>query len=233
VCLFALLVFAPRLFEPLFRPLVQSGAPPIYDRASFAELTLLHGLTVLAAGLAAFAVAILLAIGVTRSRGEEYMPLARTLANLGQTFPPVAMLAVAVPLVGFGFEPTFVALFAYGLLPIFENAVTGLRTLPPQALEAARGMGMSPRRILFSVELPLALPLILTGLRVSTTVNISTAAIGSTVGARGLGEVIIAGLSTNNVAFVLQGGILIALLAILANRLLRVVERRATRYRAA
>ncbi|HEX2510294.1 MAG TPA: ABC transporter permease [Microvirga sp.] len=232
LALFVLLLFAPGALRPLFEPLVQSGAPPIYDRGTFLELTVSHVLTVLAAGLVAFAVAVALAILVTRRAGEEYMPLARTLANLGQTFPPVAMLAVAVPLVGFGFQPTFIALVAYGLLPIFENTVTGLRTLSPHVVEAAQGMGMSPRRILLSVELPLALPLILAGLRISTIINISTAAIGSTVGARGLGEIIIAGLSTNNLAFVLQGGILVALLAILFNQALGALERRAARHQA-
>jgi osmoprotectant transport system permease protein len=232
LALFFLLLFAPGVLRPLFQPLVQAGAPPIYDRGTFLELTVSHVLTVLAAGVVAFAVAVALAILVTRRAGEEYMPLARTLANLGQTFPPVAMLAVAVPLVGFGFQPTFIALVAYGLLPIFENTVTGLRNLSPQVVEAAQGMGMSPRRLLLSVELPLALPLILAGLRISTIINISTAAIGSTVGARGLGEIIIAGLSTNNVAFVLQGGILVALLAILFNQALGALERRVARHQA-
>ena len=227
--LFALLLLAPGLLRPVFVPLVQEGAPAIYDRGTFLALTIAHVLTVLAAGLAAGLIAIAFGILVTRRAGEEYMPLARTLANLGQTFPPVAMLAVAVPLVGFGFRPTFVALLAYGLLPIFENTVTGLRNLPPQTLEAAEGMGMSPGRILLSVELPLALPLILAGVRISTIVNISTAAIGSTVGARGLGEIIIAGLSTNNFAFVLQGGLLVALLAIFFNQGLGALERQVAR----
>lgn len=229
LALFALLLVAPGVLRPLFLPLVPAGAPAIYDRGTFLELTLAHVLIVSAAGLVAFTIAVAFGILVTRRAGEEYMPLARTLANLGQTFPPVAMLAVAVPLVGFGFKPIFVALVAYGLLPIFENTVTGLRILPPQTIEAARGMGMSPFRILLFVELPLALPLILAGLRVSTIVNISTAAIGSTVGARGLGEIIIAGLSTNNVAFVLQGGILVGLLAILCNQALTAIERRLAR----
>jgi osmoprotectant transport system permease protein len=228
--LFVLLLVAPGIFRPLFAPLVQAGAPPIYDRGTFLELTLAHLATVLAAGVVAFGLAVALAILVTRRAGDEYMPLARTLANLGQTFPPVAMLAVAVPLVGFGFEPIFIALVAYGLLPIFENTVTGLRAVPPQTLEAAQGMGMSPGRIMVSVELPLALPLILAGLRISTIVNISTAAIGSTVGARGLGEIIIAGLSTNNLAFVLQGGVLVALLAVLFNQALEAVERHVSRH---
>ena len=122
------------------------------------------------------------------------MPLSRSVAHIGQTFPPVAVLALAVPAVGFGVKPTMIALVLYGLLPIFENTITGLRQVSPTTLEAADGMGMSPSRRLVSVELPLALPVILAGVRVSTVINLGTATIGSTVAAKGLGEVIIAGL---------------------------------------
>lgn len=225
VLLFAALVTMPELFRPLFVAITQPGQPPIYNRDGFLGLTLWHVVTVLAAGAVALTVGVGLGVAVTRPAGAEYMPLARTVADLGQTFPPVAMLAVAVPLVGFGFRPTFVALVAYGLLPIFENTVAGLRNVPPHVTDAARGMGMSPARVLVNVELPLALPVILAGLRVSTIINISTATIGSTVGAKGLGEVIIAGLLTDNLAFVLQGGMLVALLALLFNQALGALER--------
>ncbi len=135
--------------------------------------------------------------------------------NIGQTFPPVAVLAVAVPLVGFGEKPTLIALFAYGLLPIFENTLVGLKTVPAAVLEAASGMGMSARQRLLGVELPLAMPLILEGIRLSLVINVGTATIGSTVAAKGLGEVIIAGLLSNNTAFILQGGLVTGLMAIL------------------
>ena len=95
------------------------------------------------------------------------------------------MLAVAVPLVGFGEKPTLIALFAYGLLPIFENTMVGLQTVPPAVLEAASGMGMSARQRLLSVELPLAMPLILEGIRLSLVINVGTATIGSTVARQG------------------------------------------------
>jgi osmoprotectant transport system permease protein len=81
--------------------------------------------------------------------------------NVGQTFPPVAVLALAVPLVGFGEKPTLIALFAYGLLPIFENTIVGLKSCPSALLEAASGMGLSNWQRLRSVELPLAMPMIL------------------------------------------------------------------------
>jgi len=141
----------------------------------------------------------------------------------------VAVLAVTVPLVGFGEKPTLIALFAYGLLPIFENTIVGLQTCPPQVLEAASGMGMSARQRLLSVELPLALPLILEGIRLSLVINVGTATIGSTVAAKGLGEVIIAGLLSNNNAFILQGGLVTGLMAILLYDGLVGLERRICR----
>jgi osmoprotectant transport system permease protein len=148
--------------------------------------------------------------------------------NIGQTFPPVAVLALAVPLVGFGERPTLIALFAYGLLPIFENTLVGLRTCPQSVLDAARGMGMSPRQRLASVELPLAMPLILEGIRLSLVISVGTATIGSTVAAKGLGEVIIAGLLSNNTAFVLQGGLVTGLMAVLLYDGMAALERRLT-----
>ena len=146
--------------------------------------------------------------------------------NVGQTFPPVAVLAVAVPLVGFGQAPTLIALFAYGLLPIFENTIAGLESCPPPVLEAADGMGMSAWQRLRQVELPLALPLIMEGVRLSLVINVGTATLGSTVAAKGLGEVIIAGLLSNNTAFVLQGGLVTGLMAILLYDGMRLLEQR-------
>jgi len=174
-------------------------------------------------------VAVALGILVTRERGREFLPLSRTLVSIGQTFPPVAVLAVAVPLVGFGEKPTLIALFAYGLLPIFENTLAGLASVPPAVLEAADGMGMSARTRLFSVELPLAMPLILEGVRLSLVINVGTATIGSTVAAKGLGEVIIAGLLSNNTAFILQGGLVTGLMAILLYDSMAALEKRVLR----
>jgi osmoprotectant transport system permease protein len=87
--------------------------------------------------------------------------------------------------------------------------------VPASIIDAADGMGMSPRQRLFSIELPLAMPLILEGLKVATVINIGTATIGSTVAAKGLGEVIIAGLISDNTAFILQGGLIVGLMAVL------------------
>jgi osmoprotectant transport system permease protein len=217
---------APQAFAPVFAPLNDYGAPAIYDQGNVLELALSHLWTVLIAAAASTVVAVALGIFVTRPAGAQFLPLSRTLVNVGQTFPPVAVLAVAVPLVGFGQAPTLIALFAYGLLPIFENTIAGLESCPPPVLEAADGMGMSGWQRLRQVELPLALPLILEGVRLSLVINVGTATIGSTVAARGLGEVIIAGLLSNNAAFVLQGGLVTGLMAILLYDGMRLLERR-------
>ncbi|HLS18315.1 MAG TPA: ABC transporter permease, partial [Paracoccaceae bacterium] len=212
------------LMTPILEPLARTGQAVIYDRNTLFDLGLWHLGVVAAAELVAVAIALGLGILVTRSHGADLMTLARMTSNLGQTFPPIAVLALCVPILGFGFEPTFVALAAYALLPIFENTVAGLHGVSATTLEAARGMGMSGRAILGRVELPLAAPIILAGIRVSTIISIGTATIGSTVGAKGLGEVIIAGLQTGNSAFVMQGAILVALMAIAADLGLRAIE---------
>src|SRR5437016_2060638 len=202
---------------------------PIYDQGNLLALALAHLGVVCLAAAASTLVAVALGILVTRPSGAQFLPLSRTLVNVGQTFPPVAVLAVTVPLVGFGEKPTLIALFAYGLLPIFENTITGLKTVPPQVLEAASGMGMSAGERLRSVELPLAMPLILEGIRLSLVINVGTATIGSTVAAKGLGEVIIAGLLSNNNAFILQGGLVTGLMAVLLYDALAGLERRICR----
>jgi osmoprotectant transport system permease protein len=219
---------APGSFASVFLPLTKNGQPPIYTQNDFLGLALNHLEIVAAATIASTVFAVGLAILVTRPAGREFLPLSRSLANIGQTFPPVAVLAIAVPLLGFGTAPTLVALFLYGLLPIFENALTGLTTLPPEVTEAALGVGMTGPQRLLQVELPLALPVILAGIRLSVVVSIATATIGSTVAAHTLGEVIIAGLTTDNTAWVLEGGLIVAVLAVLIYDALSALERMLT-----
>ncbi|WP_416355005.1 ABC transporter permease [Aureimonas phyllosphaerae] len=226
LALLAAVVLTPQTFAPLLQPLVKNGAPAIYTQTSLLALTVSHLELVLASILAAFVVATGLAILVTRRFGADFLPLSRSIVNVGQTFPPVAVLALAVPAVGFGLAPTLFALFLYGLLPIFENAVAGLNAAGPPVMEAARGVGLTPWQRLWRVELPLALPLIVSGLRLSVVVGLGTATIGSTVGAPTLGEVIIAGLLSGNTAFVVQGAVIVGLLAVLVFDALSLLERR-------
>lgn len=218
-------IVTPQSFSWVFLPLTKNGQPAIYTQNTLLVLTLSHLAIVAVATLLATLLAVGLAILVTRPFGAEFLPLSRSLANIGQTFPPVAVLALAVPVLGFGWQPTLVALFLYGLLPIFENALTGLTTLPPAVTEAARGVGMTDRQRLTQVELPLATPVILAGIRLSVVISVATATIGSTVAAWTLGEVIIAGLLSNNIAFVAQGGLVVGIMAVLIYDGLSAVER--------
>jgi osmoprotectant transport system permease protein len=227
IALLVLVVFLvrPETFAGFFGLFTKNNQPSIYNQGSLLDLTLNHLAIVAAATLASTIVAVGLAIVVTRPFGAEFLPLSRSLANIGQTFPPVAVLALAVPMLGFGTAPTLVALFLYGLLPIFENTLTGLTNLPPAVTDAAKGVGMTGWQRLIKVELPLALPVILAGIRLSTVISLATATIGSTVAAATLGEVIIAGLLTGNTAFVLQGGLIVGVLAVLIYDALSALER--------
>ena len=218
---------APDSFAPLFQPLTRNNAPAIYQQTSILSLTLSHLAIVAVAVLASTLAGLVLAILVTRRSGREFLPLARTVTAVGQTLPPVAVLALAVPVMGFGTGPTLVALFLYGLLPVFENALAGLTGQSPQVAEAARGMGLTPAQRLWQIDLPLALPLLLAGMRLTAVISLGTATIGSTVAARTLGEVIIAGLLSANTAFVVQGGLVVGILAVLIHHGFQALERRA------
>lgn len=220
---------SPQSFAGLFQPLIRPNQPAIYTQTPLLALTISHLTLVVLAVAASTVVALVLAILVTRPAGREFLPLARTITAVGQTLPPVAVLALAVPVMGFGAGPTLVALFLYGLLPVFENAMAGLTQQPPHVAEAARGMGLTPRQRLWQVDLPLALPVILTGMRLTAVISLGTATIGSTVAARTLGEVIIAGLLSSNTAFVLQGGMVVGIIAVLIHATFQTLERAAAR----
>ena len=222
---FALLLGMPAL-APVFAWAFPGVTPPVFDRSSYFALWLSHAGIVAAASTAATAIGVGLAIFATRPAGADFRPLITTLATIGQAFPPAAVLALAVPAIGFGPLPTLVALFLYGLLPIVQNAMAGLETVPPSVREAADGMGLSPWQRLSKVELPLAAPAILAGVRVSVTIAIGTATIGSTVGALTLGTPIFDGLAANKLPYVIQGAVLVALFAIVTDMVFARLERR-------
>jgi osmoprotectant transport system permease protein len=222
---FAVLVFGLPLTKPIFAAWFPQLERPFYEADNFPALVLAHVLLVGASSLIATVIGVAAGIFVTRRSGAEFRGLVETVTAMGQTFPPVAVLAIAVPLIGFGAWPALIALSLYGLLPIVENTIAGLEQVPPAARDAAEGMGMGPARRLWSVELPLAAPVILAGIRTSVAINIGTAAIASTVGARTLGTPIIVGLNGNNLAYVIQGALVVGTLAVLADLALgRVTE---------
>lgn len=218
IVVFVALLLAMPYSSALFSALFPQLPRPVYQQDSFVALTLDHFWLVGTSSLLAIVIGLGAGIVVTRSWGREFRPLVETIAAVGQTFPPVAVLAVAVPVMGFGREPAIIALVLYGVLPILQGTLAGIAAVPESVQSVVKGMGMSSLQRLIKVELPLAAPVIVAGIRTSVIINIGTATIASTVGASTLGTPIIIGLSGFNTAYVLQGGVLVALAAIIVDR---------------
>ena len=212
-----LLVFGMAQLKPLFAALFPQLDRPLYEQDSFAALVLAHIAIVALSSGVSIVVGVGAGLFVTHAAGREFRPLAETLVAMGQTFPPVAVLAVAAPLIGFGAAPALIALALYGLLPILRATIAGIESVPAAARDAATGLGMGTREMLWRIELPLARPVIVAGVRTSVIINIGTAAIASTVGAKTLGSPIIIGLSGFNTAYVIQGALLVGLLAVVTD----------------
>ncbi|MFQ5520106.1 MAG: ABC transporter permease [Candidatus Methylomirabilia bacterium] len=221
---FIALISATDLWQSLLGTLFPGERHVLHPRAALPVFVWEHVQLVAISSSLTVLVGVPVGIWVTRASGRSFLPIISDLSSFGQTFPPVAVLALAVPALGFGLTPTIVALFLYGMLPVVRNTIAGLQAVPGDAVEVADGMGMSRRQVLFRVELPLAAPVILAGVRMSVVINIGTAMIGAAIGAGGLGSPVIAGLVQDNLAFVLEGAVPAAFLALLADQLLANLE---------
>ena len=221
---FAVLIANMDLWEAALGRLFPDQTDLLYPRATLVEFTLEHLALVGVATFFTLGIGFPLGIWATRPSGRPFRSLITTGVDVGQTFPPVAVLALAMPVLGFGFWPTIVALVLYGLFPVVSNTVAGIEGVSPAAVEAARGMGMGPRQILGRVELRLASRVILAGIRTSVVISIGTATIGAAIGAGGLGDPIIVGLVRQNMAYVIQGAVPAALLAVIIDSALASLE---------
>jgi len=217
---FVVLIANTQWWETALRFFFPDEALVLHPRAPLPVLVWEHIQLVAVSSAATILIGLPLGIWVTRPSGRSFLPIVTDLTSFGQTFPPIAVLALAVPLLGFGFLPTVFALFLYGLLPVVRNTIAGLNAVPAHLVDAARGMGMSRMQILFRVEIPLAARVILAGVRISVIINIGTAVIA----AGGLGSPIIAGLVQNNLAYLIEGAVPAALLAILLDQLMSNIE---------
>mgnify|MGYP000971632837 CR=1 FL=1 len=229
--LFIALLYLMPHSAALFNALIPGLPRPVYQQESFVNLTLAHFWLVAVSSVIAIVLGTGAGIAVTRPAGREFRPLVETIAAIGQTFPPVAVLAMAVPVLGFGWLPALIALALYGILPVLQGTLAGLGSIPPGVSGVAEGMGMTGWQRLYKVELPLAAPVILAGIRTSVIVNIGTATIASTVGASTLGTPIIIGLSGFNTAYIVQGALLVALAAIIVDRAFERLTRWISRHR--
>ncbi len=219
--------------KPWFAAAFPALARPMYEQDSFAALLIDHVRIVAASAGVAVLGGTCCGILVTRASGRAFRPLVETAIAIGQTVPPVAVLAIAVPLIGFGEMPAIIALSLYGLLPVVRGTIAGIESVPDEVLDAADAMGMHAAQCLWLVELPLALPALLAGIRTCVIVNIGTAAIASTAGARTLGLPILVGLNGFNTAYVVQGALLVGLLAIMTDMAFDRLDRRLGRWREA
>lgn len=222
--LFLVIVLDMDVLRILLSGLFPGEKEVIYPRANLLVLLKEHMFLVLLSSFAATVIGVSVGILVTRPAGRDYLNLVNDISSLAQTIPPVAVLALAVPFIGFGFKPTVLALFLYSILPIIRNSIAGLESVSSELIEAARGMGMTRSQVLFRVELPLALRVIMAGIRTSVVINVGTATVGAVVGAGGLGTPIISGLVRENPAFVLEGAIAAALLAFILDQYLARAE---------
>ncbi len=213
LCLAACVVALP-YSTPLFASLFPLLGRSLYTQEPFAWLLWQHVLLVGASSLFAVVVGTAIGIAITRPSGQFFKPLVDSMLATSQAVPPVAVLALAVPVVGFGELPALMALALYGLLPVVQGTVSGLQNVPAAQQQAALSLGLTSAQCLRYIDIPQALPIWLSGVRTSVIINIGTAAIASTVGAKTLGSPIIVGLSGFNTAYVLQGAIVLALLAI-------------------
>ena len=212
--LLATCVLALPYATPLFSSVFPQLDRPLYLQEPFAWLLWQHVLLVGASSLFSVVVGTAIGVGITRSSGQAFKPLVESLLATSQAFPPVAVLALAVPMVGFGELPALLALALYGLLPVVQGTVSGLQSVPVLQRQAAFSLGLTDSQCLRYIDIPLALPVWLSSVRTSVIINIGTAAIASTVGAKTLGSPIIVGLSGFNTAYVLQGAVVLALLAV-------------------
>lgn len=166
------------------------------------------------------------ALGVLAARVGSVLGFAVVqLANLGRIVPSLAILALALPLVGVGFTPSVIALVAVGTPPILVNTYAGVCNVDRAALEAARGMGMSGRQVLRLVQLPLALPLVVAGVSTAAVQIVSTATLAALIGGGGLGEIVFNGIATIRNEIILAGVLPIAALALLVEGLFRLLSR--------
>ncbi|MDW0108485.1 ABC transporter permease [Sporosarcina aquimarina] len=187
------------------------------------EATSIHIQLVFFSMIIATILAVALGILVTRVPALKTLVLGGT--GVLQTVPSLALLGFMIPIFGIGVKTAIAALFLYSLLPIMRNTYTGIKDVDPATIEAARGMGMKSMQILFKVELPLAIPVIMAGIRTAAVINVGNATLAAFIGAGGLGDFIFLGITRGIDGLILLGAIPATLLAILLETFFSGVER--------
>ena len=189
------------------------------ERTPLYEIAYMHIGVVALSSFLSILVAVALALLTKMSFMKEIRDFLLSSAIFGQTIPTVAILAILIPVFGYGVLPVLIALFIYGVLPVFRNTVEGLNTIPEEIKENAKAVGMNKMQMLLKVEIPLAMPAIIAGIRVSVILNISVATIGATVGLVGFGTLVLNGIRSQDLIMLLKGAIPVSLLALAVDSL--------------
>jgi len=188
-----------------------------YEYPVIMELFIQHLYMVTLSMAIATIIGVIAGIVLTRKRFRRYAGICMYIIGLGQTIPSLAVLALAMSFLGIGTKPAVFALTIYSILPIARNTLAGITAVPPELIDAGKGMGMPPIRILMEVEIPNAMKVILTGFRVALIINIGTAALAYVIGAGGLGDLIFTGINLMQTDKLLAGAIPVTLLALFAD----------------
>lgn len=183
-----------------------------------------HVQLTLASTVLVIVIAIPLGILATRPSTRRASPVILAVGNLGQAIPSFGLITIIVLILGVGFRSIVIGLVAYSALPILRNTIVGLQQVDPALTKAARGMGMSSLRVLRTVELPLAVPIILAGVRTALILNIGTATLATFFGGGGLGFVIFNGIQLSRDVVLITGAVMASSLALLADYIAGVVE---------
>jgi osmoprotectant transport system permease protein len=187
--------------------------------------SLMHHLELVAvSSIGALMVSFPLGALLTRLRSDRTEAVVVKVLNVAQTVPSVAILGLSMGVLGLGFKTAVVALWLHALLPILHNTISGIRSVDQKIIEVAQGMGMRPNRVFLKIELPLSASVIMAGVRTAVVYNVGSAVLATLVGAGGLGDLIVTGLSLNRMPVLITGSVLTALLAVFLDSLLGEVQ---------
>lgn len=192
----------------------------IYDRSPMWRFLVDHLEIVAIGGVSAIVIGTVGGLFVLSPAGRPFRDVVMRIAGFGQSIPSVAIMAIAVPSIGYGARPVLLALIIYSILPVMVNVVAGIEGVPVSVVEAGRGMGMTSAERLRLIQIPLALPVIMTGIRTMLVIIVSAATLGAVVGAGGLGVPILSGIGSFNNAVIAYGAVPPILLALIVDQAL-------------
>jgi osmoprotectant transport system permease protein len=206
--------------EALLRAVFPDADELVYTRSPMWTFVLEHLRLVAVAGGLATVIGLVAGLTVVSPWGRPFRGVLMRVAGFGQSIPSVALMAIAVPAIGYGSRPVLLALIVYSILPVMANVVAGVESVPPEVVEAGRGMGMTRAERLWHIEVPIAMPVIMNGVRMMLVIVVSAATMGAVVGAGGLGVPILSGIGAFNNAVVAYGSVPAILLALIVDQTL-------------